>query len=256
LAPADRLKDETSAGGSSGRTGAESGIVFGFAFDEEGRRTADPARTAWTWTSYALADKHARRAIEADETIPEDVREGLLAAEDHNHFDHDDGWLHCEVPDIQHELYGEAGKGEMPALSRFRFAFNGTRLISARRQPLQSVDDVRRMVEAGKRAFPAPADVIEAVVAHFFDRLGREMVRIGHDLDDIEDRIVGERWHSERERLSAVRRRIVVMHRNLSSVSTLFRHVEQMHGDELDDEQSALVARLAHRALSLNSESE
>lgn len=230
---------------------ATEGLVFAYSFDHDGLRTKADSDTAWEWRSYSLSDSRARRRIENDERLPEPVRTGLLAPDTGLWIEFDEGWLHGEVEDQYHPHYDESRE-----LGQFRFAFDGRLLISGRRRPLQTVEDVRRMVEGGKRPFKSPADLIEIILNHFFDRLAAELSSLAQELDRVEDGIVGENWHRERSRLPPARRRVIFIHRHVTALAHLFRHVELTHHEVLPAELADMVARLAHRTVALHHESE
>jgi len=227
------------------------GLVAGFSFDTDGFETRELSASRWTWKNYSLADARGRKAIEQNGALPDPVRDSLLAADDALHIDHDEGWLHGAITDSHHKHYTDADE-----IGHLRFAFCDTVLISARRHPLQSVDDVRRLVEQRKKPFRTPADLVESIIVHTFERLAADVVLIGHELDSIEDSIVGDAWHRERERLTKARRKLVFIHRQIASASGLFRHIEHIHRNDLPDELADMVTRLSHRAVALLHDSE
>ena len=63
---------------------------------------------------------------------------------------------------------------EAHGLGHFRFALNETTLIGGRKQPLRSVDNVRRMVEGGTRRFRSPAELLEALIGQSLDGLSAD----------------------------------------------------------------------------------
>ena len=164
------------------------GLVFSYQFDVDGRRTADPAQARWTWRSYLATDIRARVTLDREPLLPAAVRGSLLAPGYACHIDLDDGWMHGDLPDLRHDYSMEA-KG----LGHFRFALNDTILIDGRKQPLRSVDNVRRMVEGGTRPFRSPAELLEVLTGQSLDGLSADHVRISEELDGIEERIVARR---------------------------------------------------------------
>lgn len=230
---------------------ATEGLVFAYSFGPDGMRAEPGGEIAWEWRSYSLSDARAQRRIGSDEALPEPVSTGLLAPDTGLWMEFDEGWLHGAVEDQHHRHYDESRD-----LGQFRFAFDDRRLISGRRRPLQTVEDVRRMVEAGKRPFHSPADLIEVILNHFFDRLAAELSALAQELDRVEDGIVGENWHRERSRLPPARRRVIFIHRHVTALAHLFRHLELTHHEVLPAELADMVARLAHRTTGLHYESE
>ncbi len=225
--------------------------ALAFDFDSEGRLAPPGAPVAWRWRNYALADARARRSIEADTHLPDGVRAGLLASSDGQFLDYEDGWLHGAITDTRHRHYTEASE-----IGYFRFAFDATGLVSARRHPLQSVDDLRRQIEQQKKAFRSPAELTEAIVLQSLNLLAGDVTSIGAELDSIEDGVVGDSWHRERERLSAARRRLVFVHRHVAGVSSLLRHTQPILAGQLPESLSDMVARLSQRATTLLQDSE
>lgn len=246
MGPAEKTSDLRAAALDDPR-----GLVWAFHFGPDGLAAEAPVDGGWSWRNYSLTDARGRSSIETGEDLPRPARDGLLATPGTLHLDQDDDWFHGTIPDIHHKSYSEAEE-----IGHFRFAFHATALVSARRQPLQSVDDVRRLVELRKRPFKTPGALVETIIVHSLERMAAELVRIGHNLDSIEDSIVGDAWHRERERLTAARRQLVFIHRQVASVSGLFRHIEHTGLAELADATADMVGRLSHRAIALLHDSE
>ena len=230
---------------------AEDGSVIDCGFTPDGQLCAAAGERAWSWKNYALADTRARRSIESHPSLPEAARATLLAPDDPLHLDYDEGWFHGSVTDTRHKHYTEASE-----IGHFRFAFNDTMLVTARRHPLQSVDDVWRVVEARKRAFRRPADLVEAVVTRSLERISGDLATILVELDSIEDSVVTDAWHRQGGLLAAARRRLIFVHRHAAALSSLFRQMLDLHLDELPETLADMVARLANRAVALLQESE
>ena len=228
----------------------EHGLFFIYHFTAEGARTMDPAQAHWTWRSYQITDLHARQEIGAELALPAPARDAFLAPSHGCHIDYEDGWLYGDLPDLKHDF------SEARGLVHFRFAFNDTMLIGARKQPLESVDAVRKAVENGSRKFRSPSELIEAVMSQSLDGMSGELGKLGDALDGIEDRVVRDAWHNERQSLVEARRQLVVIHRQMATLTNLFRHLDHSHRDELPDLINDMAARLSHRALTLYNDGE
>ncbi|RJT34905.1 magnesium transporter CorA [Mesorhizobium waimense] len=224
----------------------EHGLFFLYHFTAEGVRTKDVAQAQWTWRSYQLSDMRARHEIASEQALPPPVREAFLTASHGCHIDLEDDWLYGDLPDLRHDYSAEAR-----GLGHFRFALNETMLIGARKQPLQSVDTIRKAVENGTRKFRSPAELIEAVMGQSLDGMAAELGGLSETLDGIEDRIVCDAWHSERQSLVAARRQLVVIHRQMATLTSLFRHLDHSHRNDLPDAINDMAARLSHRAHTL-----
>ncbi|PYE88500.1 CorA family divalent cation transporter [Phyllobacterium leguminum] len=228
----------------------DAGIVGFYAFDASGDRVgADGAR--WAWTHYALTDTRGRKAIAAEDALPSFIRESLLASSDRFYIEYEEGWMFGEMPDMQHEHYGD---GRAPGY--FRFAFDDSRFVSGRKHPLQSVDDIRQSLDQGLLKPSNPARLFERIVRRYLERLKLRLSELGQKLDSIEDHIVGDAWEGESERLAPIRRQIVSSHRYLSVMANLLRHLEQAHRKEFPEELADIVENLSQRAGALYQESE
>lgn len=227
------------------------GLFFTYHFNAAGLQCGDPAEAAWTWRSYQLTDLHARQAIAGNADLPPEAKQAFLSSGFDCHVDFDDGWLHGDLPDLRHDYSSEAR-----GLGHFRFAFNDRMLIGARKQPLDSVERVRKQIEKRARAFKSPAELIEVVMAHSLDGMSGELHALGETLDGIEDRIVSDAWHNERQALVDARRRLVLIHRQMATLTGLFRHLDASHAHDLPEGMTDMAARLSHRSLTLHHDGE
>jgi zinc transporter len=227
------------------------GQVFAYRFGADGRLVTEDAEAAWTWRSYLANDIRARMTIEKDAELPGSVREALLAPGHASYLGLDEGWMHGDLPDLRHD-YSMEGRG----LCHFRFALDEKTLIGGCKQPLRSIDHVRHLVEKGTRRFRSPSDVVEAIVSHSLDGLHAELVKVGQELDAIEERIVGDHWHGERQTLKDTRRNLVLIHREMVSFASLFRHLEHQHHPDLPTQLHEMAERLSNRTVTLNHDGE
>jgi zinc transporter len=224
-------------------------IIHGFDSDGALQQVKASARAAWVWRSYALADARARRSLETDDSLPEMIRQAFVSSGDQYQISYEDGWLFGELPDLQHEHYGDSRE-----LGYLRFAFNGELFISGRRHPLQSVDDIRQSISRGKIKPASPIALFNAIFRRFLELLKAEIAKLSETLDSIEDHIVGENWQGERERLVPVRRQIVVFHRYLTAATSLFRHIDHADRRALPEDLDDMIEALSRRAATLHAE--
>ncbi len=229
----------------------EHGLYFTYHFAADGTRARDATQARWTWRSYHLSDMRARREITTEEALPSPVRDAFLSVGHGCHVDLEENWLYGDLPDLRHDYSTEAR-----GLGHFRFAFNDAMLVGGRKQPLESVDNIRRTIENGTRRFRSPAELIEAVMNQSLDGMAAELAALGDDLDGVEDRIVSDAWHNERQALIDARRHLVVVHRQMATLANLFRHLDHAHHDDLPDAICDMTARLSHRAQTLHHDGE
>ncbi|MBN9071399.1 MAG: magnesium transporter CorA [Rhizobiales bacterium] len=229
----------------------EGGLFFVYRFTADGLRTDEVDKAAWTWRSYIISDIRARHAIADEPALPATVKEAFLSRGSGCQIDLEDGWLFGDMPDFRHD-YSEEARG----LGHFRFAFSETMLIGARKQPLDSVERVRKQIEARSRAFKSPAELIEAVLGQSLDGMTVELAGLADELDGVEDRIVCDAWHNERQALVDIRRKLVFIHRQMATLLNLFRHLDHAHRHDLRPEIADMLARLSHRFHALSHDGE
>lgn len=232
------------AGTSPSKFLENNGILFSYQFDESGSIASDEAEAAWHWKILALTDARARREIDHQKDIPEAARQAMLLTDELDKLSFGEGWLYGSIPDMLHEHYGEAGK-----LGHLRLALCGKVLLIGRRQPLQTLDDIRLAVEEGKLRLAEPFDFVKHMVPRLMDGFSQRIAAISSQLDVIEDRIVGDSWQGERERLSNVRRLAVALNRQIATISGVFRAVEQAQRRELPAVMSEWFGEFVHRGV-------
>ena len=140
---------------------------------------------------------------------------------------------------------------ETERLGHLRFALNGDFLFTGRRQPLQTLDEIRLAIEQAKLKLPNPMDLIDAYVSKLIDTFGRKIAALSKLLDSIEDRIVGDGWQDERVRLSQARRNAVLVNRQISSLGGVFRALDQTHSKVLPVEMNELFREFVQRSSAL-----
>lgn len=229
----------------------EDGLYFTWHFSQTGTLIEPSSDAAWVWRCHLLTDLRTRQAIANDAAVPTTVREAFLAGGRSCHLAFEDDWLFGELPDFRHDYAGEA-----PGLANFRFALDGKTLVIAAKQPLRSIEKLTTQIMRGPRAFRRPVDALEALLGQSLDGLAADLVAVAERLDAIEDRIVVDSWHNEREALVEERRRLVAIHRQMASLNGPFRHLDHAHRDDLPEYLTDSVARLSQRALSLYQDGE
>lgn len=194
------------------------GQLYSYAFGADGHVLADAETASWRWTGFALSDARARAAISSFPGLPADAQRCLLASGRRVYMKRSGDWLFGTLPDIHHRHYADSEE-----LGLFHFALNRDTLVTSRKKPLQTIDDIRRKIEDRQDPLATPACFVDMVITHLLDLLEDKLDDLFEELDAIEDRIIGGRWAGERERLAPLRRRAIVAHRHLFLVSGLFR---------------------------------
>jgi zinc transporter len=200
-----------------------SGRLWAFAFQAGssaaplGEIEAAPETADWVWEHFALSDHRSRLRIERAEEIPETVRASLLGGETRVQVRADGDWTFGVLPDLEHELEGDA-----PGACRVHFAFDGRQLITTRRHALQVIDTVRREIERGEGALAAPADAVALHVARFIDATEARLAGLSAQLDHAEDQVLSEYGNIDNLRLGPIRRELSTRHREFVALRSAF----------------------------------
>lgn len=196
----------------------QAGKLYSYAIGADGKILPEDGDVRWRWTGFALSDARARSAIAAIPDLPAEAQRCLLSSGRRVYMKRSGDWLFGTLPDIHHRHYADSEE-----LGLFHFAFNRETLLTSRKKPLQTIDDIRRKLEEGQAPLPSPSRFVDAVITHLLDLLEDKLEDLFEALDSIEDRIIGGRWAGERERLAPLRQRAIVVHRHLFLVTGLFR---------------------------------
>ena len=206
------------------------GIVWVYRFGPDGRGELIPndqveaALAApdggWVWVHLALADARCRAWIAQHAPVSELARETLAGTDRHLRLDVLGSEIVGIVPDL-HQEFAEPGED----LVRLRFVMTERMLITARQQPVHSVEINRRAIESGKR-FPTAVSFLDAVIDQFADAIARLAERLGTELDKVEDHLIDEEPSDERHRIGKVRMQAVRTHRQLAQLRGLFHRLE------------------------------
>jgi zinc transporter len=205
------------------------GIISAFRFDPEGEAhslRADQVDDALTiqegfvWIHLSRADIRCRHWVEQHAPLCEAVREILLSDEDHQRIEIYGREIVGVIPELHLEFDNPTEE-----LTRLRFAMTDRLLVTMRRIPLRSVENVRRSISAGTR-YTAPIELLDSIIDHFTDVIGRLAERIGDDLDIVEERIAHNPRGNESQIIARARSQSVRVHRQLSQMRGLFHRLE------------------------------
>ncbi|WP_448951687.1 CorA family divalent cation transporter [Labrys neptuniae] len=204
------------------------------------------AEDGWLWLHFSLTDRLARDWIAAFEDLPDTVRAQFLATDEPVVLHTIDDVIFGIITDFHSELGGESDH-----LGRLRFALSERLVISGRRHPLRSVEEIHRAVQKGLN-LPAAGRLIETIIDRFCDSVARRVAGMTDELDTAEERVVEDIAATERVRLIEVRRMTVRVHRQLFSLSHVLRNWED-RPDEADKPLMHIATeRLADRLQSLD----
>lgn len=231
------------------------GALWLYRFDATGRAqpadalSGDAAAATWYWLHLDLSDARSAQ-LAATLPIPDDARAALLSPDTYVNLQREDDaahgvfvdWVHQRGVDLAAEgqLRGDDGIGWL------HFALTPSLLVTARRQPLRSVEVARRGI-AGSARIASPVRLLETIVEHFADTVERSSDSLSTRLDRIEDRVLADSIGEERRDLAQLRHQTVRLHRPLTAMRRVLKQFEQRHVSEEDDDLLATVSRLNQR---------
>ena len=230
-------------------TNPASGIVSAYRFDADGKAEPLAANAVdnaiaegngWFSIHLSRADAAAANWVEHHAPLSEIVREILLGDEEHQRLEVYGREIVGVIPDLQLEFDRPTEQSEPAALRHDR-----TLLVTMRRTPLRSVENVRRSISAGT-LYGSPLELLDAIVDHFGDVITKLSERVGGELDQAEERLWQNASGDESMRIARSRNQAVRVHRQLSQMRALFHRLEQRVAVPLP-EWSAPVQALAQK---------
>jgi Mg2+ and Co2+ transporter CorA len=226
------------------------GLVWGYAFDEEGVgkvidgdavATALTAETGWVWLHLNLANARCRDWLSELAPLPEDAKAVLLDEDEHLSLTSVDGALTGVFADFRREF--DHGTQD---LTRLRFVLHGRVLITCRRHALHAAEEVRLAVGAGKR-FETGDEVLELIFETFAHQVGAMAKELAATLEKIEDRVVEDRLSERDVRLGPVRRTTLRLSRQLGALRLHFSAFVGNAERSLPEPVYAMVERVSIR---------
>jgi zinc transporter len=227
------------------------GIVWAYRFAADGSAQAlageqiDAALAApdagWTWVHLGLADKRCRAWVAQHAPVSDMARDILTGPDKHLRLDVLGHEIVGVLPDLHQGLTQESDD-----LVRLRFVMSSRMLITARLQPVHSVETNRRALASGKR-FPSAVSFLDAIVDQFADAIGRMAERLGDELDHVEDNVMHEAPADEQHRIGRIRMQTVRVHRQLAQLKGMFQRIEprlMKHDPAIAEAVGALAQKL------------
>jgi magnesium transporter/zinc transporter len=233
---------------------APAGFAWVYRFDETGKATPlghdekvelGSKDQGFLWLHLNLADVRSREWIKAQQALPEEARESLLGAQEHQQLAHDNRFVWGIFADFLREFDKTSD-----TIGHMRFVIGGNFLLSARRHPLHSAEAARDAVRRGCRA-EMPEDLFETIIGHAIEAIIVMVKGLSDEIDAVEDRVLDDEIADERRRLGRIRRQAVRLRRQLDGMISIFRRIEQTHEGELSEAIKAAASRLLQQIVSL-----
>ncbi|MFC0307777.1 transporter [Rhizorhabdus histidinilytica] len=230
---------------------AAPGLIWAFDLDAAGAHPTERCEEkadGFRWLHLSLAHQGTASWINRQETLPEDVRELLLASDNHQRALVDRGVVGCVLHDFERDF--EQRSTEVGAI---RMALTPTMMITARLHPIRSADNVRNRLTHGRR-IEEPSDALDLLVTTIAEGLSAEVRDLSGEVQRAEDAFLNDVDAPTARGLITIRRRLAQLHRMLDGMSTVFRRLEE--DEELPEALLPTVEKLSQRLQSLDADVE
>jgi len=190
------------------------------------------------WLHFNFADNQAQSWLEAHGGLPDAFYESLRGGLNSTRLERVDDVLLAVVNDLQFDFSFEPSD-----TATLLICLDRRLIVTGRRKPLRSIDQLRRAVRGGEPARSSP-DLLAQLLRHQGDMLVDLVRQITARVDDIEDRFLAGRLDHKRARLGALRRLLVRLQRLLlPEPAALFRLLQHppswMDGRDTQDLRDA-----------------
>jgi zinc transporter len=161
----------------------------------------------WLWLHFNLTDRRCLKWIERTGCVPRLAIDFLANVPSYQAIDHFEGVTTGSLIDMRREFDKESRE-----IVRLHFLVGDRFLLTARTNPVQSAEVMRRQLAAGRR-LERPSDLLLAFFVHFAERVETCLHELSNEIELIEDRVLDERLRDERRRAVVVRREAAKLHR-------------------------------------------
>jgi zinc transporter len=170
------------------------------------------------WLHFSLSNSASASWIQRNLTLPDSFHESLHSAVGSTHLEQDGDALVALIHDVHFDF-----SFDPTAVATASLCIEPRLLVTARLRPLRSIDRLRAAVRAGQ-LFRSPIELL----AHLLRDQASVLVDIlrtsTRRVDEIEDRLLGNRISVGRTELSSLRRMLVRLQRLLApEPAALFR---------------------------------
>ncbi len=182
------------------------------------RWLAEPSATGFLWLHLNLANNAALPWLRDAAPIPDAFEEALSSGTRSTRIERDEECLIGVVNDVSFDFNFEpTDTSTMWLLAQQHF------LVTCRRQPLRSVDQLRGAVKLGQ-PFGSSVDLLAHLMRDQADVLIDIVRKVSGRVDDVEDELLAGRLETKRVRLGKQRRLLVRLQRLLApEPGSLFR---------------------------------
>jgi len=208
----------------------------------------DGEGTGFRWFHLNLAHQGTVEWINQLDALPEDVRDMMIAGDNHQRALVDRGVVGCVVHDFERE-FEQTESSETGVL---RFALTTRMMVTARLHPVRSPDIVRQKIASGRATIEEPGEALDLLITTIAEGISSELRQISADVQRSEDRFLEGRAPPTTRDLIHIRRALSRAHRMVDGLGSVLRRLEE--DEEIPDDVLAVTEKLAQRFQSLDAD--
>ncbi|SON56542.1 Zinc transport protein ZntB [Hartmannibacter diazotrophicus] len=227
------------------------GLVWAYRFDSAGHcaplsgtfgEIAIPP-SGFLWLHLSVTDIRLPGFLERL-GLPKSVTTTLLQRELRSMLSSGEGYVYGVLPGFEADF--EKSEEEPAPIGYFHLAVGKGIVITTRIRPLRSFSAIHGAIRNGI-ALERPASLFTAVMDAFHAEAVKMVASLTDEIDDIEDGVFDEKVHDERQRLGRIRRRLVSVHRNLRSATSLAESLDDDAIETLPEGMEAAANRVGQQ---------
>jgi magnesium transporter/zinc transporter len=236
------------------------GLMSAIRFDAAGRgaplsihdeASLVPPAEGFLWLHFNVADQRAEATLAEGRFAPPAFAQAVFSQDQHQRVAIEAPYVGGVIVEVTPESGGDP-KRNLPI--RLHFLIGPNLLVTGQRRAVRGLDLVLDAMRAGQAAI-SPMAVLDRIVGHIIDAMGRIAADLVTDLDEVEDHILDDDPRDDQRRLGPVRRRAVRLHRHLIGLRNVFHRIERHAEDdphEVPPDAEGISAKLAQRLDSLD----
>ncbi len=196
----------------------------------------------------SLAHRRTASWIEGLESLPDDVKDMMLAQDSHQRAMVDEGVIACVIHDFERDFE----QSEDPPVGSLRFALTPTMMITVRLHPIRSADVIRNKL-ARSSGIEEPSEALDLLVGAITEGIAVRVREQALVVQSAEDAFLEGRDPPTSRGMIELRRRHSRIHRMLDGLRAVFRRLE---GDEdVPGDMVASIEKLSQRVQALGADS-
>ncbi len=235
------------------------GLVWGYRFTETGEAVvldgaaaieALRARTSWIWLHFDLVDRRAQAFLKGLTDLPSEALDILTGTDDRPQMDSIAGPHGSVIAGVAMDFERSEGLPDPRRMVAWRFCMLPHAFISARRQPLQTMQQMHFNIMGGSR-YDSALHLFDAILHSYISALSRVSRSLAEQLDGVEDAMLEEQEIGDFEVLGAVRRNATRLSRQMLPLNAMLAHLLSERPNWFTDAAAEDCEHVARRVTSV-----